>query len=155
MPGSQTRYALDLDDVIAFPDVGHVPIIPASVKNETWYFLVEIISDESIFRPSGNYWMVAFYTDNPAQDVEKLKIKVGTVLALRNAIPKPFLDGNVGFRIEDPSVVEVVPANFSKLREVNAILHCSRCPRCGTRYCSPEHQKGDWSLNKWNLIDWN
>ncbi len=47
MPGSRTRYALDLDDVIAFPDIAHIPVLPPNEK-ESWYILTEVSSTTRI-----------------------------------------------------------------------------------------------------------
>ncbi|KAK0205815.1 hypothetical protein DFS33DRAFT_1257529 [Desarmillaria ectypa] len=188
MPGSRTRYALDLDDIIAFPDIAHVPMFPPKEK-ESWYILTEIVSNESVFRPvfrvedklSGNYWVVAFYTDNPVADAKECK--VGYMICIKNGIPQQFMDGQNGYRIEDPSDVVILPCGLAKLRQLNTELHkrsddgllsscivCNSkigkgCAKCKTRYCSKECQKSDWprhkslckilkTLHEWNRTDW-
>lgn len=45
--------------------------------------------------------MVAFYTDNPAEDAKGCY--PGAVLCIKNGQPRQFLDGQVGYRIEDSS----------------------------------------------------
>ncbi|KAK0455704.1 uncharacterized protein EV420DRAFT_1552809 [Desarmillaria tabescens] len=188
MPGSPTRYALDLDDVIAFPDIAHVPVLPPQEK-ESWYILTEIVSNESVFRPvfrvedklSGNYWVVAFYTDNPVADAKDCE--VGHMICIKNGMPKQFADGQHGYRIEDPSNIVILPCGLAKLRQLNAELHkrsddgllsscvvCNSrvrkgCGKCKTRYCSKECQKANWprhkpickvlkTLHEWNRTDW-
>jgi hypothetical protein len=53
----------------------------------------------------GNYWMVAFYTDDPRQDAKECK--VGSMVCIKNARVHHFFDGSTGFRIEDASTVIV------------------------------------------------
>lgn len=53
----------------------------------------------------GTPFVVAFYTPNPVADARGCK--VGTMLAVKNARPHRFLDGQLGIRIEDPSHIEV------------------------------------------------
>ncbi|KAK0227070.1 hypothetical protein EDD85DRAFT_157649 [Armillaria nabsnona] len=188
MPGSRTRYALDLDDVIAFPDIAHIPVFPPNEK-ENWYILTEIVSNESVFRPvfrvedklSGNYWVVAYYTNNPVADAKECK--VGSMICIKNGMPKQFADGQYGFRIEDSSNVLILPCGLAKLQQLNAELHkrsddgllsscvvCNShigtgCGKCKTRYCSKECQRADWpehkpickvlkALHEWNRTDW-
>lgn len=51
--GSEEKYALNLDDIIAFPDAGHMPVFPPE-PGESWIILLEVlisshyISDKSI-----------------------------------------------------------------------------------------------------------
>lgn len=41
MPGSRKRYVLDLDDIIAFPDAAHAPVLPPE-EGESWYIITEV-----------------------------------------------------------------------------------------------------------------
>lgn len=50
--------------------------------------------------------MVALYTPDPARDAAKFR--VGHTLCIKSARTHQFLDGQVGFRIEDPSSIEKV-----------------------------------------------
>ena len=90
---------------------------------------------------AGNYWIAAYYTDNPVADAGECK--VGSMICIKNGLPKQFLDGQFGFRIEDASDVlvrrvgcsvwlemmltnvyfQVLPCGFTKLRQLNAELH--------------------------------
>ena len=71
----------------------------------------------------GTLFAAAFYTPNPAVDARDCK--VGTMLAVKNARPHRFLDGQVGFRIEDPSYIEVGTFFFSSIlgSTENLIFH--------------------------------
>jgi hypothetical protein len=51
--------------------------------------------------------MVAMYTDNPDDDAEDFA--VGPTLCITSARPHHFLDGQTGFRIDDPGTFEVCP----------------------------------------------
>lgn len=56
---------------------------------------------------SGTVSRVAMYTPSPKDDATRLRIEPGRLLILKNALPKTFLDGSMGFRVEQPEVVEV------------------------------------------------
>ncbi|KAH6905235.1 hypothetical protein BKA70DRAFT_509365 [Coprinopsis sp. MPI-PUGE-AT-0042] len=187
-PPSRSRYTLDLDDIIVFPDMAHMPVFPPK-PGESWYVLTEIKQDASLVRPmyqvedklEGNYWMVAFYTDNPRQDARECKL--GSMICIKDGMPHQFMDGSTGFRIEDASSAIVLPCKMKKLREINAslvkryqdglLLSCvvcdtpakKGCSKCKTRYCSQECQTKDWpthkalckvlkTLHEWNRTDW-
>lgn len=47
MPSSRNRYTLDLDDVIVFPDIGHVPVLPPK-EGESWYIITEVCNGHAI-----------------------------------------------------------------------------------------------------------
>jgi len=185
--GSRKKYALDLNDIIAFPDAGHMPVFPPEEK-ESWILLMEITADESIMRPvyavrdtTKTRFVVALYTPNPQKDAKNFK--VGHTLCITSARLHQFLDGQTGFRIEDPSTIEVLPVSMAKLWEINAGLRkrsdegdlpdcnvCNSpsklgCAVCKSRYCSKECQRTDWprhkkvcavlkALHKWNRTDW-
>ncbi len=90
---------------------------------------------------SGNHWVVAYYTDNPVADAKECK--VGSMICIKNGMPKQFADGQYGFRIEDSSNVlvrrvgcsicltkmltnnyfQILPCGLAKLRQLNAELH--------------------------------
>ncbi|KAL7413326.1 hypothetical protein BDY24DRAFT_389681 [Mrakia frigida] len=192
---STATYTLDLEDRISFLDMNHVPFKPPTPE-ETWVWLLDVISSDTppsplFTRPvfqvkdqSGTRVRVAFYTSNPAEDVSKLGVKPGTTMVLRNALPKKFMDGSVGFRVEEAGVVEIIPVPISRIRELNSGLRkandertLSDCVACGTeavaecggrcqsRYCSRECQKSNWKshkkdcyavrkLREWNTMEW-
>ncbi|KAG7439971.1 uncharacterized protein BT62DRAFT_1052045 [Guyanagaster necrorhizus] len=190
MAVSLSHYAVDLEDNIAFPDIAHVPILPPHEK-KNWYILTEIVSDETVFRPTfrvedklaGHYWVVAFYTENPAADAKECK--VGHMICIKDGIPKQFLDGRYGYKIKDPWDVVILPCGLANLRELNVELRkrsddglffscvvCNSqkeslgCARCKTRYRSGECMKADWhsrhlqickvlrTLHEWNRTPW-
>jgi hypothetical protein len=39
--GSRKKFALDLNDIIAFPDAAHMPVFPPAEK-ESWILLMEV-----------------------------------------------------------------------------------------------------------------
>jgi hypothetical protein len=39
--GSRKKFALDLNDIIAFPDAGHMPVLPPT-EGESWILLLEV-----------------------------------------------------------------------------------------------------------------
>jgi hypothetical protein len=41
--GSRKKYALDLNDIIAFPDAAHMPVFPPH-EGESWVVLLEVPS---------------------------------------------------------------------------------------------------------------
>ncbi|KAJ6578819.1 hypothetical protein DFH09DRAFT_1148399 [Mycena vulgaris] len=159
-------YKLDIEDIIAFPDSGHVPVLPPA-PGESWIIFGEIIQDNSILRPVymvrdkiDCHFPVAFYTDNPREDAKACKI--GHILCITSGMRHNFVDGSSGYRIEDPSTVFVLPCSMVKLRALNKRLReksdagemelCNackkpsteRCSRCETCYCSKECQSVDW-----------
>ncbi|KAF5309291.1 hypothetical protein D9611_014667 [Ephemerocybe angulata] len=127
MPGSRSRYSLDLDDIIAFPDIAHVPVFGPK-DGESWYILLEVTQNMSLGRPvfqvedklKGNFWMVAYYTDNPREDARD--VEVGSTICIRDGMPHQFLDGRMGYRIEDASSVIVLPCSMAILRTINQAL---------------------------------
>ena len=49
--GSRRKFALDLNDIFAFPDGDHLPIRPPiTEEGESWVILVEV----------GQYWEVSY-----------------------------------------------------------------------------------------------
>ncbi|KAJ7271068.1 hypothetical protein C8J57DRAFT_1320588 [Mycena rebaudengoi] len=168
--GTETVYKLDLEDIIAFPDSGHIPVLPPA-PGESWIIFGEIVRDESFVRPV--FWVkdkidcqfpVAFYTDNPRDDAKECRI--GRIMCIKNGMRHQFFDGTNGYRIEDPSTVFVLPCSMSELRAMNQRLRdksdrgefvlcniCKKpaengCSKCNTtRYCSTECQANDWKQN--------
>lgn len=114
MPVSQRRYAVDLEDTIAFPDITHVPIFSPH-KERNWYILTEIVSDETVSRPTfrvedklaGNYRVVVFSTNDPVTYAKECK--VGHMICIKNGLPKQFLDGRYGYEIENPWHILILP----------------------------------------------
>ncbi|KAJ7699342.1 hypothetical protein B0H17DRAFT_1049494 [Mycena rosella] len=77
---SDTVYKLDLEDIIAFPNPGHVPLLPPT-PGESWIIFGQIVKDKSIMRSVymvrdniDCHFPVAFYADNPAEDAKDCKI---------------------------------------------------------------------------------
>lgn len=135
--GTRKKYALDLNDIIAFPDAGHMPVFPPD-ENESWILLMEvrkfrrsffchwlrivlsfqITADESLWRPvyavkdvTQSRFIVALYTPDPKKDAESFR--VGHTVCITSARPHLFLDGQHGFRIEDPSTIQVCASYFT------------------------------------------
>ena len=50
-------------------------------------------------------FVVALYTPDPPRDARNFRIR--HTVCITSALPHQFLDGQTGFRIEDPSTVEV------------------------------------------------
>ncbi|KAH6905236.1 hypothetical protein BKA70DRAFT_1293800 [Coprinopsis sp. MPI-PUGE-AT-0042] len=182
------EYLLDLDDTFKFPDMNNIPVAPPD-PGESWYILTEIHLKEQTRRPTfivwdkivPNFWVVAFHTEHPWED-SKYCVP-GSMLCIKDGIPKRFSDGRAGYQIEDPSTILILPCTIKKLRELNDSLRkrfedgvlrgcvvCDKgpqkdgCAECKTRYCSKVCQKRDWpahkpicqvlkTLHKWNRTD--
>ena len=78
------------------------------------------MADESFTRPvyavkdtTHTRFVVALYTPEPQKDAENFKI--GHTLCITSARPHHFLDGQTGFRIEDPGAIEVSAMNARKV----------------------------------------
>jgi hypothetical protein len=50
---------------------------------------------------------VALYTPDPYKDAQEKEFEIGHTLCITSARPHYFLDGQVGFRIEDPTIIDV------------------------------------------------
>lgn len=75
-------------------------------------YIFKITSDQSLFRPTfgtrdklGTQMIASFYTPDPPNDAKD--VTIGHTMCMSGARARQFLDGQVGFRIEDPSTVEV------------------------------------------------
>ncbi|KAF9462523.1 hypothetical protein BDZ94DRAFT_1165664 [Collybia nuda] len=169
--GSDEKYALNLDDIIAFPDAAHMPVLPPE-PGESWILLMEIMEDLSFMgRPvfsvkdiTQTSFVVAMYTSNPFHDARNFRI--GHTLCITSLRPHHFLDGHTGFRIEDPNTIEILPVSLVRLREINVALRkrsddgyiqkcikCNnatemRCGVCRSLYCTKECQRMDWREHK-------
>ncbi|KAM0753278.1 hypothetical protein T439DRAFT_194364 [Meredithblackwellia eburnea MCA 4105] len=158
--GTKKEHLLDLDDYINFPHAAYSPVLPPD-PGETWVFLVDILSDQSLFgRPvfegadtAGSKLYVAWYTGDHAA-AKRVGCKPGTTLAVQDGRMKVFMDGRTGLRLEDESKLESFPVPLAQLKELNAKLrsfttrnlvkpcfHCekegkSKCPNCSNIYCS-------------------
>ncbi|KAJ7054727.1 hypothetical protein C8F01DRAFT_1030981 [Mycena amicta] len=168
--GTDDVYKLDLEEIIAFPDSAHVPVLPPK-PGESWIILAEITEDISMFPQRPVFRVrdkidcsltVAFYTDNPVEDVAAMKCRVGHVLCIVDGMWHRFMDGQNGYRIEDAGKVFMLPCSMAQLRAINARLRkinddgemekCSacktpatmRCAKCQIKYCSKECQTSDW-----------
>ncbi|KAJ7730666.1 hypothetical protein DFH07DRAFT_756166 [Mycena maculata] len=101
--GPQTAYKLDLEDIIAFPDTVHVPVLPPE-PGESWIIFGEIFRDVSVFRPVYMVrdkincdFPVAFYMENPTEAAKACKI--GHILCITSGMRHYFADGSNGYRI--------------------------------------------------------
>ena len=51
--------------------------------------------------------LVALYTPDPMADAERMGIKIGTTIVLKDALPRQFGDGRMGFRVENLDLIDV------------------------------------------------
>ncbi|KAJ7621533.1 hypothetical protein DFH06DRAFT_1305785 [Mycena polygramma] len=164
--GTANIYKLDLDNVMAFPDTAHVPVLPPK-PGESWIIFGEIMQKYSVSRPVflvrdkiDQCFPVAFYTDKPIQD--SAACKIAHIICITNAMRFYFADNTDGYVIQDPSTVFVLPCSMEQLRALNSRLRnksdagemelCNvckkrstqRCSGCETSYCSQGCQAADW-----------
>lgn len=127
--GSDEKYALDLNDVIAFPDAAHLPAFPPE-PGESWVLLMEVLSfshwffeyyhwhvqitvdmsflGHSVFLVKDitqTEFVVTISTPNPSKDTRDFEI--GHTLCMTSACLHRYLDGMIGFRINNPHTIEV------------------------------------------------
>nr|GAT58066.1 predicted protein [Mycena chlorophos] len=171
MVGSKTKFTLDLDDVMIFPDNEHIPVLPPSPE-ESWVILGEVLNQPGAHRGGYGYgfgvqdkgtdrFPVIFATPDSQKDAYRYKI--GDILCIFNGTIADFRPG-IGFIVNDNTKTSKLPCNFATLRRLFAQLRadskagefgdaCSvcksrenllRCGKCGTRYCSRTCQKEDW-----------
>lgn len=114
-PRPRVDYKLDLTDIIAFPDSAHTPVFPPS-PNEQWIILREVVQSVTWIRPvyetidvHGTRMKIAFYCDDSQQGAG---ILVGQTIAIKNGMLHHFMDGSVGYRIEDFSNIQVSLLGF-------------------------------------------
>lgn len=169
--GTRTSYTLDLDNTMAFPDYGHIPVHPPA-PDERWVIVAEVISDPTP-RPGttgvgftvkdkyGDPFLVTFFTPTAARDV--LPYKVGRMICLENACMSDFYQ-KLGCFVRDKSRAYMLPCSLAELRHLSAGLraqsdagdlgqscvvcqaraHLRSC-RCRTRYCTTDCQRRDWN----------
>ncbi|KAI0275589.1 hypothetical protein BGY98DRAFT_47634 [Russula aff. rugulosa BPL654] len=172
-PGSRKKYALDLNDIFAFPDGNNIPRGPPKTeKGESWVMFLEVAG----FPPSrrtyatvditGKWFNVVINTSNPSLDT--VDFKRGYTLCILNAEPLALVGPNDPFyyRVDDISTVELLPVSLTKLWELNdslrirsdagyfrMCLSCGnvsrlRCAKCHSRFCSKGCQRAGWPKHK-------
>jgi hypothetical protein len=55
--GNRKKYALDLNDIIAFPDAGHMPVFPPEA-GESWILLMEVRKFKEMQFPGLADWLI-------------------------------------------------------------------------------------------------
>jgi hypothetical protein len=82
-------------------------------------FLAQIVSIETITRLvlrakdiDGEYAVVAWYTPSAGLDLDISAIKPGYTVAILEAVPRQFLNGSSGVRIEDPRIAKVCIGDY-------------------------------------------
>ncbi|KAJ7070240.1 hypothetical protein B0H15DRAFT_957841 [Mycena belliarum] len=127
--GTRTSYTLDLDNTMAFPDYGHIPVHPPA-PDERWVIVAEVISDPTP-RPGttgvgftvkdkyGDPFLVTFFTPTAARDV--LPYKVGRMICLENACMSDFYQ-KLGCFVRDKSRAYMLPCSLAELRHLSAGL---------------------------------
>ncbi|KAL8291259.1 hypothetical protein RQP46_002237 [Phenoliferia psychrophenolica] len=143
--GTETAHKLDLGDIISFPDAGHSPVAPPG-PGETWFCLYDIVEPpiHPALRPvygirdfnGSRPHCVAWYTRNPAEDCREKKCEVGRTLVIKDGRIKQFMDGQIGFRIEDKDTVEECQTADWKKNHKNECLPLKR-------------------LQEWNVLDFD
>ncbi|KAJ7630067.1 hypothetical protein DFH06DRAFT_1337980 [Mycena polygramma] len=104
--GTKTRYTLDLDNVMTFPDNNHIPMRPPA-PDERWVILTEVLSNPAP-RPGGRGFLVkdtngdtfpvVFATRTPIKDTRPYK--QGRVLCLANGSTSDFKP-RLGYIVRD------------------------------------------------------
>ncbi|KAK9897732.1 hypothetical protein P389DRAFT_61099 [Cystobasidium minutum MCA 4210] len=162
-PKQQVRaHKLNLTDRTRFPSYADLACLDLE---STDYTLLEVIEDASITRPAfrvrdrdGNDFLLACYYDKPS-DWPMQKSRPGHLFIVEGARQHWFMDGNQGFRLEEPSQVSFLPCTRERLTQINKKLKkqpdtctsCNKtkcsfvCAKCKASYCSSECQKSDWT----------
>ncbi|KAK4702237.1 hypothetical protein P7C70_g3987, partial [Phenoliferia sp. Uapishka_3] len=132
--GTTSAHKLDLSNIIYFPDAAHSPVLPPD-PGETWrclydvgtshespnlYFSsdkprTQILDNSSALRPlfpirdfNGSVpHFAAWYTSRPGPDALEKKCVKGRTLVVTNGKLERFMEGFVGFRIEDKEMIEI------------------------------------------------
>ncbi|KAJ7607333.1 hypothetical protein FB45DRAFT_948087 [Roridomyces roridus] len=167
--GTKTRYTLNLDNVIIFPDNANIPVHPPD-EDENWLIITELLSNPAP-RPGGHGFLVKdqkgdrfpviFNTPTAARDVKAYK--TGRLVCLLNGSIRDFMPQR-GFIVKDRKTAFMLPCNLATLRRLSLRLRgqsergefgqcCNVCKkrdalrscRCKTRYCGLECQRADWS----------
>lgn len=169
--GSRKKYALDLNDIFAFPDGNNIPLRPPNTEEgESWVMLLEIKdfpSSRQIYWTvdiTGKLFRVVMNTSNPSLDT--VKYKRGYTMCILNAQPLFGANDQFYYRVDDINTVELLPVSLAKLWELNnslrmrsdaghlrGCLSCGNvsrlgCANCRSRYCSTECQAADWPQHK-------
>ena len=135
--GSRTNYALDLNDIFAFPDGDNIPLRPPDSKNgESWVMLLEVgllsfavthglsLREKIMGFPTsrltyatiditGKWFDVVINTSNPFFDT--VDYERGQTMCILNAEPLFRADGQFYYRVDDISTVEVRSSSFTCL----------------------------------------
>ncbi|KAI0275591.1 hypothetical protein BGY98DRAFT_991871 [Russula aff. rugulosa BPL654] len=169
--GSREKYALDLNDIFAFPDGENVPLRPPNTAaGESWVMLLEVDKGLPSFQTeicggdiTGKWFTVMINTSNPSLDTADYES--GYTLCILNAEPL-FGPNYINYEVNDISTVELLPVPLAKLWELNDrlrtrsdagdLLKCLSCGNagelccsvCKSQYCSTECQRADWPEHK-------
>ncbi|KAJ7054745.1 hypothetical protein C8F01DRAFT_1162754 [Mycena amicta] len=172
--GSKTRYTLNLEDDMIFPDNNTIPVRPPG-PDESWVIIAEVTTEPGA-RPGGHGFIVrdkkgdrfpvVFATPTAAKDVRRYK--QGYLICIFDGSTVNF-NSRLGFVVKDKSTTLMLPCNLETLRRLSTRLraqsragefgqscntcktreHLHRCGGCRTRYCSKECQRADWNTDHW------
>ncbi|KAF8492051.1 hypothetical protein F5888DRAFT_1860050 [Russula emetica] len=170
--GSRKKYALDLNDIFAFPDGDNIPLRPPNTEEgESWVMLLEIMGPLASSRLTystvditGKWFNVVINTSNPILD--SVDYKRGYTMCILDAEPLPGANNQFYYSVDDISTVKLLPVSLAKFWELNdslrrrsdagdlrRCLSCGNvsrlgCAKCHSRYCSRECQGADWPEHK-------
>ncbi|KAJ7767390.1 hypothetical protein DFH07DRAFT_954893 [Mycena maculata] len=169
--GTKTRYTLDLEDVMCFPDNNHIPAAPPA-PDERWVIVTEVLSNPAprpgglgfvVKDKSGDRFPVVFATPTAARDVRRYK--PGRLICLVNGSLADFRP-QLGYFVRNKAsaYMFMLPCNLAMLNRLAARLRaqsdagefgqcCNVCKAhtalrscgCRTRYCGTECQRTDWN----------
>lgn len=151
MPQTKTSKSL-LRNCVTFPsfdDLPHENDIDFTYYDEGpyrfaprrhWCFLGEIVADYGIFRvllrakdKDGQVVTIGLYTDDRGRALAP-QIKEGHTVAVLYGEQHHFMDMTVGIRVEEPSVIKIIPCSLDQLLKASddvAALGKGRSARCG------------------------